>query len=149
MTDKERKERDDLKMEIKARDELIKRLQFPLKLIREAARKEKDKRAAKIEKASQYRNYEDAQDAYGWGIITEEEFDAIVKAMELGEEYVENTTTPVEVAARMLEKYVGLLHHEKSSFEFDILPPEEKERLRKKNEEIMEKREARKRGEAV
>lgn len=149
MTDKERKERDDLKMEIKARKELIKRLQFPLKLIKEAAKKEKDKRVARIEKVGIYRDQKDALDAYGWGFITEEEYDAIIETMELGEEYVENTTTPVEVAARMLEKYVSMLHHEKSSFEFDILPPEEKERLRKKNEEIMAKREARKRGEAV
>lgn len=149
MTDQERKEREDLKMEIRARKELIKRLQFPLKLINEAARKEKDKRAERIENARQYKNYRDAQDAYGWGIITEEEFDAIVEAMELGDEYVENTTTPVEVAARMLKKYVLLLNHEKASFEFDILPPEEKERLRKKNEEIMAKRETRKRGEAI
>ena len=44
MTDREKKEREDLKMEIRARKELIKRLQFPLKLIREAAQKEKAKR---------------------------------------------------------------------------------------------------------
>lgn len=144
MTDKERTERDGLVMEIESRKELVKRLQHPLKLINEAARKERDKRAARVENASQYRDYNDALDAYGFGCITEEEFDQAVKDMELGEDYVENALSPVEVAAQELNRYVARLNAERATFEFDILPPEEQARIRQKNEEIMAKRALRK-----
>jgi hypothetical protein len=144
MTDKEKQEREALRLEIRARKELLRRLQFPLELIDKAAKKEKDKRIARIESARQYADYNDAQDAYGYGMITEEEFDAIVKAMELGEEYIENTTTPVEIAAQMLHEYVGRLARDVAGFEFELLPEKEQARIQQQNEEILAKRAARK-----
>lgn len=143
MTDKEKQEREALRLEIRARKELQKRLQFPLELLDKAAKKEKAKRAARVENARQYESYTDAQDAYGYGMITEEEFDAIVEALELGEEYIENTISPVEIAAQMLHEYVGRLARDVAGFEFELLPEKEQNRIRQKNEEILARRAAR------
>lgn len=135
-------------LELKARKELLKRLQHPTQLIDTAAKKEKDKRAARIENARQYTSYQDAQDAYGWGIITEEEFDEVVKAMELGDKYVNEEKSPVEVAAEILADFVRKQLSEIHNLEWELLPEKEKERIRKQNEEILAKREARRGGKA-
>lgn len=130
-------------LELKGRKELLRRLQHPTRLIDAAAKKEKDKRTARIEKARQFKDYHDAQDAYGFGCITEEEFDAVVEALELGEEYIEKEKSPVEVAAEILADFVRLQLSEIHGLEWDLLPEKEKERIRKQNEEILAKREAR------
>lgn len=145
MPDNEKKMREALRLEIKARKELIKRLNHPKKLLAAAAQKKKDSRVKRIENARQYRDERDAQEAYGWGFITEEEYDEIRAALAAGDEYVEKTTTPVEVAERMLASFISRLSSEVASLEFDLLPASEQERIRRQNEEILKKREERKR----
>lgn len=140
MTDKEKQEREDLKFEIKARKELLKRLEYPIKLIKDAAQKEYDKRQARIEKNREFATWEEAHEAYGYGYLTEEEFRAISDAFELGQEYVDNTTTPVEAASRMLLEFSGRLRREIASMDFELLPAEEQERIRKDTEEKKKKR---------
>ena len=141
--DIEREEREALQVEIKARKELAKRLAHPLKLLDVAAEKERKKRKERIEHLTEYKSYREAQDAYGWDIITEEEFDEIVRILEEGTEELEKETTPVEIAKNLLNKFVNDLLYEVASFEFDLLPEKEKERVRQKNEEILAKRAAR------
>lgn len=146
MTDQEKKQREALRLEIRARKELIKRLDHPKQLLAAAAKKEKDRRVQRIENARQYKDERDAQDAYGWGFITEEEYDEIRKALEAGDEYIEKTTTPTEIAEGMLSDFLIRLSREVASFEFDLLPPSEQERIRRQNEEILKKRAERKGG---
>lgn len=143
MTAKEREMHKAITLEMKARKELLKRLQHPIQLIDTAAKKEKDKRTARIENARQFKDYNDAQDAYGYGCITEEEFDEVVKALELGEEYIEKEKSPVEVAAEILADFVRRQLNELHDLEWDLLPEKEKDRIRKQNEEILARREQR------
>ena len=143
LSDIEREERDAIKLEIKARRELMKRLAHPLKLLEVAVEKEQKKRAERIEHLTEYKSYREAQDAYGWEIITEEEFDEIVRILEEGTESIEKEVTPVEIAQNLLKKFIGGLHYEVASFEFDLLSEKEKERVRQKNEEILARRAAR------
>lgn len=130
-------------LELKARKELLKRLQHPTQLIDTAAKKEKDKRAARIEAARQYKDFYDAQDAYGCGVITEEEFDEICEALELGDKYINEEKSPVEAAAEILGDFVRKQLSEIHNLEWDLLPEKEKDRIRQQNEEILAKREAR------
>jgi hypothetical protein len=143
LSDVEREERAALRLEIKAREELARRLEHPLKLLKTAAEKEQKKRQDRIEHLTEYKSYNEAQEAYGWDIITEEEFDEIVRILETGTESIEKERTPVEVALEILQKFVGGLHYEVASFEFDLLPEDEKERVRQKNEKILARRAAR------
>jgi hypothetical protein len=143
LSDVEREERAALRLEIKAREELARRLEHPLKLLKTAAEKEQKKRQDRIEHLTEYKSYSEAQEAYGWEIITEEEFDEIVRILETGTESIEKERTPVEVALEILQKFVGGLHYEVASFEFDLLPEDEKERVRQKNEKILARRAAR------
>lgn len=141
--DIEREEREALQIEIKARKELARRLEHPLKLLEVAAEKEQKKRQERIEHLTEYKSYREAQDAYGWESITEEEFDEIVRILEEGTEALEKETTPVEVAKNILNRFVNGLVSEIASFEFDLLPEDEKERIRQKNDEILARRAAR------
>lgn len=143
LTDIEKEERKALQLEIKARQDLIRRLEHPQKLLKVAAEKEQKKRQERIEHLTEYKSYSEAQEAYGWELITEEEFDEIVRILEKGTESIEKEITPVEIAKNILAKFVGGLHYEIASFEFDLLPEKEKERVRQKNEEILERRAAR------
>lgn len=134
MTDKEKKEREELNFEIKARKELLRRLEHPRKLLKAAAQKEYDKRQTLVNH-EEYASVDEAHEAYGYGYITEAEFDAIREAFEKGQDYVENTTTPVEAANRLLIEFAVRLEREVRSFEFDLLPAAEQDRIRKESEE--------------
>ena len=145
MTEAE-KEHEALALEAKARKELRKRLENPLKLIAVAAEKEVQKRQARVERARDFKTYEEAHEAYGWGYITEQEFQDIVDAMERGQEYVETARTPVELAADMLREFCGRIERETRDFEFMMLPVEEQARIER---EAMERAEKRKRGKTI
>lgn len=138
-----KEERDGIVLEIKARKELRKRLDHPLKLIKAAAEKELQKRQARVEKNREFKTYEEAHEAYGWGTITEQEFREIAEAIESGQEYVENTRTPVEIASDMLREITGRLEREIRDFEFLLLPEEEQARILREAEDRKKRREKR------
>lgn len=140
MTDKEKKFREDTKFEIRARKLVVKRLATPVKQAKTAATKKETVRRARIEAACAYDSYEDAQNAYGWGIITEEEFDEIADILEKGTAEMEGCRTPEEAAASILEGFINHLEREIAGLEFELLPEKEKSKIRQRNIEILEKR---------
>lgn len=144
MDAKEKKFRADNRFEIRARKIVLKRLKTPLKLARAAANKKEVERRARIEAACAYESYQDAQNAYGWGMITEEEFDEIVEILEKGAEELEKCRTPEEAAAQILEDFAAHLEREIRVLEWENLPEKEKARIRQQNMEILERRRQRK-----
>lgn len=140
MKDRKQEEREAITLEIKARKELLRRLDHPQKLIQAAAEKEAKKRKERIEKLTEYKSYQEAQDAYGWEIITEEEFDEIVRIMETGTEEIEKEITPVEVAEHILAEFIGGLMRDIGGLEFDLLSPEEQLRVMERNDKIRARR---------
>lgn len=146
MTGKEKEQRDALAIEIKTREILLKRLTHPAELLKTAAKKEADRREARVNSVREYKTYGEAQEAYGWGMITEQEFSGIAKALEEGDEYIETTRTPTELANEMLREYMTRIERERRSFEFDLLPPEEQKRIHRESEERRARIEARKGG---
>lgn len=144
MDAKEKKFRADNRFEIRARKIVLKRLATPLKLARAAADKKKAERQARIEAACAYESYQDAQNAYGWGMITEEEFDEIVEILEKGAEELEKCRTPEEAAAQILEEFAAHLEREIQGLEWENLPEKEKARILQQNMEILERRRQRK-----
>ena len=57
MKNKQKEERSSLELEIKARKELIKRLNHPAELLKVAAKKESDRRSERVNSLREYKTY--------------------------------------------------------------------------------------------
>lgn len=142
MTDKEKKERKSIRVEIKARKLVIKKLATAISALQKTADRQKAEKTAKREKLLEYKTYNEAQDAYGYGFITEEEFDEIVEYLEKSQEIVDEPTAE-ELALKILLNWRHHMGLEIANLEFEMLPKEEQSRILEKNIEILQKREAR------
>ncbi|GEM_PF-957993 len=142
MTDKEKKERKSIRVEIKARKLVIKKLATAISALQKTADRQKAEKAAKREKLLEYKTYGEAQDAYGYGVITEEEFDEIVEFLEKSQQIVDEPTAE-ELAFKILLNWRHHMGLEIANLEFEMLPKEEQSRILEKNIEILQKREAR------
>lgn len=131
MTEKELRERASIKLEIKARKEVLKKVENAFKRLRKQADSNLEKRREKVRAAREYRSLDEAHEAWGYDFITDEEFEEIKKVFELGDAYIENDLSPQEVAVNILGRFMGGLNKEIRSFEFELLPIEEQERIRK------------------
>lgn len=142
MTDKEKKERKESRVEIKARKLIIKKLETAITALRKTANRQKAEKQAEREKLLEYKTYQEAQDAYGWGLITEEEFDKIVEFLESSQKAVDEPTAE-DIAIKTLMSWQSLMGAEIANLEFELLPKEEQRRILDNNLRILEKREAR------
>lgn len=131
MTEKELQERASIKLEIEARKEVLKKVENAFKRLRKQADSNLEKRKEKVRAAREYRSLDEAHEAWGYDFITDEEFEEIKKVFELGDAYIENDLSPQEVAVNILGRFMGGLNKEIRSFEFELLPIEEQERIRK------------------
>ena len=144
MTDKEKKERKSIRVEIKARKLVIKKLATAISALQKTADRQKAEKTAKREKLLEYKTYNEAQDAYGYGFITEEEFDEIVEFLEKSQQIVDEPTAE-ELALKILLNWRHHMGLEIANLEFEMRPKEEQSRILEKNIEILQKREARRR----
>lgn len=142
MTDKEKKERKSIRVEIKARKLVIKKLATAISALQKTADRQKAEKTAKREKLLEYKTYNEAQDAYGYGFITEEEFDEIAEFLEKSQQIVDEPTAE-ELALKILLNWRHHMGLEIAELEFEMLPKEEQSRILEKNIEILQKREAR------
>lgn len=142
MTDKEIKERKVLRTEIKSRKLIIKKLETAISALQKTADRQKVVKQAEREKMLEYKSYNEAQDAYGWGLITEEEFDKIVEFLESSQEVVDEPTAE-DIAIKVLLNWQHQMGAEIASIEFDLLPKEEQSKILDNNLKILEKREQR------
>lgn len=140
MTDKEKKERESIILEIQSRKVVLEKIENAYKRLKKQAEAQYEKRKAKAQAASEYESIEDAHTAYGYDCITETEYYEIIKIFEQGEEYVEKHLSAQEVAVKILGEFIGRLNSEIRSFEFDLLPPEEQVRILQEQEERLVKK---------
>lgn len=142
MTDKEKKTRREARVEIKARKLVIKKLNTAISTLQKTADRQKAEKQAERDKLLQYKTYQEAQDAYGWGYIDEAEFDAITEFLRTSQSVVDEPTAE-EIAVRTLRDWLGLMNDEIASINFEMLPKEEQMKILDKNLEILQKREER------
>ena len=142
MTDREKKERKEARVEIKARKLVIKKLNTAIDALKKTANRQKAEKQAERDKLLQYKTYQEAQDAYGWGYIDETEFDAITEFLQTSQSVVDEPTAE-EIAVRTLQDWLHLMGSEIASLEFEMLPKEEQRKILDKNLEILQKREER------
>ena len=122
MTEKEQQEREAIKLEIRARKEVLKKLENPFKRLRQQADANYEKSKTRIQAVREYGSIEEAHDAWGYDCITEEEYEETKRVFELGDEYVEKHISPQEAAVKILGQFISGLYTEIHSFEFDLLP---------------------------
>lgn len=142
MTDCEKQNRADLRHEIKARKLVLKRLEHPLALAKAAAEKKHSERLARLEELGEYKTYEEAHEAYGWDLITAEEFEAVVNFLEHKEE-LKGERSAEEYAADMMQEFVARLQREIASFQFELLPQKEQQRIQQQHAELLQRRKQR------
>lgn len=81
-----------------------------------------------------YKTVDEAQNAYGWDLITEKEYDEIRSAIENGErKAVEDDRDSIAIA--WLNDFIRRLSDTISAIEFDLLPADEQDRRLKEAEE--------------
>lgn len=139
MNEHEKQHRIALRQEIKSRKLVLKRLAYPLSLAIAAAEKEKAARLKRLDELGQYKDFQDAQDAYGFGVITEEEYDAVLDFLE-NKEKMEAVKSLEEHAADILQEFVLKLQRDIAGFEFELLPQKEQAKIRQRNYELSERR---------
>lgn len=127
---------DDNTFEIRCRKYLLKRLETLEKDIEKTVLKEKEARKEQIEKMCAYKDTDDAAEAYGFGEITEEEYQEICDALEEGAAFVEFTKTPKAAALEILHDFMRRQKREIADFEWSLKSPEEQEAIRKENAEF-------------
>ena len=147
MTDKEKKERAELRHEIRARKLVIKKVENVHSRLKKQAENKFNERKKRVDEISIYESERDLLDAYGWGLITEEEYDKIRILREKGEGSLLNDKSAEEYAAQILGEFIVHLKHDISSLEFELLPEKEQNRIREQNYEIAMKRAARQKAE--
>lgn len=147
LTDKEKKAREELRHEIRARKLVIKKIENAHNRLKKQAENKLNERKQKVENLSVYRDERDLLDAYGWGFITEEEYNKIRLMLEEGKDSILNDKSAEEYAAQILGEFIIRLKHDISSLEFELLPEKEQNRIREQNYEIAMKRAAKRKAE--
>ena len=127
------------KLEISAIYYLIKRLQPLLKNLKQTVAKEKAIRQQRFDDLNEYKTYEEAQDAFGWDLITETEFRDIVKRLETGQETIDNTDTKAGIALTALRRIISRLTSDAHNLEFELLSDDEKTKRMKAHDELVER----------
>lgn len=132
-------QREDLKLGIRANKEVLRRLETPIKRLREKVGRERTDRAVRRQALREYKTESEIMEAYGWGQITDDEQRELLAGLEGDRIYVEETPTVNSEALSVLEDFASRLRREIDSFQFDLLPPKEQDRILREREERLEK----------
>ena len=137
---------EDLKLGIRANKEVLRRLETPIKRLREKVKRERTDRAVRRQALREYKTESEIMEAYGWGQITDDEQRELLAGLEGDRIYVEETPTVNSEALSVLEDFASRLRREIDSFQFDLLPPKEQDRILREREERLEKAKKRRMG---
>ncbi len=135
----DKNQREDLKLGIRANKEVLRRLETPIKRLREKVERERTDRAVRRQALREYKTESEIMEAYGWGQITDDEQRELLAGLEGDRIYVEETPTVNSEALSVLEDFASRLRREIDSFQFDLLPPKEQDRILREREERLEK----------
>ena len=143
MTKKNKEEIKDLKIELKARKLVLAKLESALKPLAAKAERHRVDRAVRRETLlGEYKTYDEAHEAYGYGYISEKEFEEIAEFLESSQKKVDAPDAEA-IAADILKGWIKIMKSDIDHFEFELKSPEEREEIRRKNEEFRLKQEER------
>lgn len=93
-----------------------------------------------IELCGEYANFEQAQEAYGWGFISELEFEMLKKHFQSGEDALDEDTK-WSVAYDYLKHFYSNICGSIRYLKYELLTPQEKEQYQKNAEEWQKRKE--------
>lgn len=137
----------DLKLAIRARKEVLRRMDTPIRRLDEKVRREKTDRAVRRAALREYKTEDEVREAYGYEMITEEEMKQRIDELESDQEYIEETNTVNSEALLLLREFAARMQHDIQHFEFELLPEQAQFRILQERETRMAK--ARERREAL
>lgn len=130
-------EKNEIKLELKA----AKYVRDRIKTISSHARKRKDDKLKETEmraqELTQYQSVEEAQEAYGWGYITEQEYNHIVDLFE-GREGKVNDIDVDDMILNWTHRFLDQLNSSINEYEYLLMTPEEQEKYQQSRREIEE-----------
>lgn len=93
-----------------------------------AVEKEGDARQAEFKKVMQYRNEQEIQDDFGWGFITEAQYDRYLLLFQQGQAAMEHLhPTKNELAMRLVRRIIADIDRDRREWEFSALSPEDQQ----------------------
>ncbi len=93
-------------------------------------------RMAEFEAAMEYNSERDIQDAYGWGLITEQQYDRYIEIFQAGQKALENhAPTSTELAHRILRRILSDIDMERREWAFSALSPAQQRAERERAEQ--------------
>lgn len=123
-------------MEAKACKKVIKEIDRLTDKYRRAVEREKAAKRAELEAVMQYSREEDIQNDYGWGFITEAQYDRYRELFLFGEEALENGPPTVnELVITILHRISSDIYMDQQEWEFSALTPKQQAKERKRAEE--------------
>lgn len=126
----------DLRIELKARKLVLAKLETALKPLQAKADRQHTNRAVRREVLLRdYKTYDEAHEAYGYGYITKKEFEEIVDFLESSQKKVDAPDAEA-IAASIIKGWIKHMNSDIYHFEFELKSPDEQEEIRQKNEEF-------------
>lgn len=131
-------------MEAKACDKVVKELYHIAEKYQRAVNKEAAARQSELETAMQYTSEQEIQDAYGWDIISEAQYERYLVLFREGQAALEqHAPTTMELALNIVRRIISDIDAERQEWGFSALSPREQtaelERREKSNKEWKEK----------
>ena len=123
-------------MEAKACKKVVKEIDRLADKYRRAVEREKAAKRAELEAVMQYSREEDIQNDYGWGFITEAQYDRYRELFSSGKEALENGPPTVnELVITILHRISSDIYMDQQEWEFSALTPKQQAEERKRAEE--------------
>lgn len=132
-----------LKLEVDTCELLLKKLETVKVSLAKAVEKERQKRQERADAINKYTTQEEIQDAYGYGMITDDERYILLNQLEKNQQHVDDTRTKNDLALSEINQIMQKIRKDQIEFEFEMLPEEDKEKRIRQHEEQRTEMEAR------
>jgi len=123
-------------LEAKACKRVIKELERLTAKLERRVEQEKARRQAEFEQAMTYRSEYEIQNDYGYGFLTECQYERYLDLFRIGSEALENhALTANEIAVKIIRRVIRDITEDQVEFQFSALSPEQQEAERRRAEQ--------------
>lgn len=123
-------------LEADACKRVIKELERLAAKLERKVEQEKAKRQAEFEQVMAYHSEYEIQNDYGYGFLTERQYEHYLDLFRAGSEALENhAPTANEIAVRIIRRVVRDIFEDQTEFQFSALSPEQQEAERRRAEQ--------------
>lgn len=123
-------------LEAEACKKVIRELERLTAKLERKVEQEKSRRQTEFEQVMTYRSEYEIQNDYGYGFLTERQYEHYLDLFRTGSEVLENhSPTANEIAVRIIRRVIGDIYEDQKEFQFSALSPEQQEAERRRAEQ--------------